>query len=174
MPLLAEISPEGYAVIIGSACLGVGGIVTSVVTLVIGFLERGRAAERETARIEREAAAAREVKEVKTTLQESTARQDAKLDGIADVGVKAHTLANSETLARKKKYAEKCEAMAAVTGKPEDVREAELSRQEYEEHRKTHEVMEARDRDKTDIREALKAVPEKTAVKVVEKIKEEL
>ncbi len=50
MLLFAELDAAGYAIVIGAACVGVGGIVSSVATLIIGYFDRQRQADREDAR----------------------------------------------------------------------------------------------------------------------------
>ncbi len=54
MPIFAELSAEGWAIIIGAVCVGVGGIVSSTATIIIGYFDRQRQAVREEARRMRE------------------------------------------------------------------------------------------------------------------------
>lgn len=164
-PLLAAIDATGIAVIIGAIFLG----VTQVVTMVLAYF-------REKDKIARDKIVAQKVEQVAVKQEEDGKATAEKLDGIADIGHKAHDLANSETLARKKKYAEKCAAMAKVTGKPEDIREAELSSEEYLEHQRTHDAMIVRQKTAARVKkdqhdeivEKIEEVPDKTVEKLNE------
>ena len=88
----AEIDATGWAVIIGAACVGVGGIVTSVFSLVIGFKERKDQRARDDAKIERDRVAAEKVEavrlqaaEVKSALVKTDKEHGGKLDRIIRV-----------------------------------------------------------------------------------------
>ncbi len=94
--LFAEIDATGWTVIIGAVVLGIGGITTSALNLVIGYKERKLAADREDARVVRDRAvagkvevAAVKVEEVRETLKVSQANTEQKL-------VQIHDLVNSQ------------------------------------------------------------------------------
>jgi len=99
-------------------------IIGAVVTIVLAWMQfRTKQAVEQTGKD-----AATKVEEVKATLEESTAKADAKTDAIADVTDKIHTLTNHameivlDDLATSKRH------IATLTGKKEDMeaaREAE-------------------------------------------------
>jgi len=156
MTIIAEIDATGWAVIIGASCVGVGGIVTSVVSLVISYADRKRLSDREDAKIEREriaaekveavrvqaATAAKAVNEVKTSLAESTEATANKLDAMAKVSEDTHSLVNSAMLEQKRMFAAKCKASAEDKPTAANIAEAKVAQEVYEEHKKKQESME--------------------------------
>ena len=86
--LNAEIGVEGWTVLIAAVCVGVGGIITNVVTLVLNYYQ-------EQARIKREVETAAKVMDVKATLQAVTDDQNSKLNVIASDIHKVEKASNS-------------------------------------------------------------------------------
>lgn len=70
--LLAELDAVGWSAIVTAICLGVGGIITSVLNLVLGYLDRIRAEKREEARLLREAEAEKKVVVIEKKLDDNT------------------------------------------------------------------------------------------------------
>jgi hypothetical protein len=98
--LLAEIDATGWVVIIGAGCVGVTGVLTSVATLVIGFLERRRAAEREEAKILRDAEAAKKVEEVRVAAVGTARLAATAATKVEEVRVQAVELKEQQEAAR--------------------------------------------------------------------------
>ncbi len=74
------------------------------------------------------------VKTVKTDLAESNARQNKRLDSIAEVADKTHILVNSERGKLLTLYAMSARLLATETNRPEHARAAELAEIELAEH----------------------------------------
>ncbi len=91
--MLAEMDATGWSVIIGAACVGVGGIVTSALTLYFGFVERGRAADREHAKIERDRIAAEKVEAVRKQAELAARKADLVAEKTDLVAAKADLVA---------------------------------------------------------------------------------
>ncbi len=87
--LFAEITAEGWAIIVGAIALGAGGIITPIVTAVIAFKREQRA-------IERQAKVAEKVAEVAVTAATS-AKQLTTIEHKVDA---VHEVANSLSEAR--------------------------------------------------------------------------
>lgn len=113
--MFAEIGAEGWAVIITAACIGVGGIVANVITLITGYWERLRAAERESARVIREEDTAEKVKEVKEVLAEAKTATDVKLDEIARTGEENVRVGNMVHVLVNDRHGKALEAVAALS-----------------------------------------------------------
>jgi aspartokinase len=151
--IFAEIDPTGWAVIIGAATIGLSGIVTSALTLILSYKERQRQEEREHARIERDRIvaekaekAAVKVEEVRRALSNSTEATVEKLDEMAKVGEKTHALVNSAMLEQKRIYAAKCKAASIDTPTEANLAEATAAEEVYLEHKAKQEAMEAKDK----------------------------
>ena len=78
--------------------------------------------------------AAIEVKQVKRVLSAATATTDAKLDGIAEVSAKTHTLVNSNMAVQLRLNAVIARRLANLTGEESDARAADLAEQLDREH----------------------------------------
>lgn len=86
-------SAQDWTVIIAAVFVGISSLLTTIigaVTLVIAFLERGRAADRAHE-------VAMRVEQVKVVLANTSAKQDAKLDQVAEKVEAVHVATNSLT-----------------------------------------------------------------------------
>ncbi len=95
MLLFAEISAEGYAVIIAAVCIGIGGVIMNALTLILAHLDRKRLAEREEARIIREQAAAAKVEEVRLQATRAAVKVDEVRVAAREVAVKVEEVAQA-------------------------------------------------------------------------------
>ncbi len=130
--ILAEISAEGYAIIISAGCVGVGGVAASIITLIIGFKERKDQRGRDDAKVERDRIAAEKVeavrvqaKKVETDLAATRDETHGKLNRIIRVQ-------DGQTERLMRLLAEKDRREADRTGNPADAKmasdaEAELA-----------------------------------------------
>jgi hypothetical protein len=78
--------------------------------------------------------AARKAEEVKSDLRESSKQRDIKLDNLATVANKTHTLVNSNMAVQLKKAAELSRWKANHEPTEENIKAAELAEQLYSEH----------------------------------------
>lgn len=134
--MFAEIDPTGWAIIIAAVCVGVGGVITSVVNLVLGFLERKAAARRaiETAK---------KVEEVKTTLEESTVVQAERIEELKKVADETHTLVNNNMGVQLKLNMELSRWKADQGNDPAHIRDAEQAEKLYNEHMEKQAVVDS-------------------------------
>lgn len=148
----AEFGAEGWAVIITAACVGIGGIITSVVTLILQYY-------RENAKIVRDQAVAAKVEEVavetrkakveardaKITLRDTNAATSAKLEGLATVARSTHALVNNAMSIQLRSNAALARKLAALDSSPENVAAAEEADRAYAEHQQRQAAVDAQD-----------------------------
>src|SRR5687768_5347073 len=73
--LFAEMSAEGWGIVVTAAFLGLGGIVTGVVKMILDHRDRVRQEQREDARVLRETEAAEKVEDVRLQAMRAAAEQ---------------------------------------------------------------------------------------------------
>ena len=93
--LIAEIGVEGWTVLIAAVCVGVGGIITNVVTLVLNYYQEQARIKREVETAAKVVETAAKVMDVKATLQAVTDDQNSKLNVIASDIHKVEKASNS-------------------------------------------------------------------------------
>lgn len=168
----------GGAALRPESAVNIIGFCSVVVVALIGMLQNLKVAER--------------VEAVASELGTSTSRQDGKLEGVSKT-VKStsqtvdliHTLTNSAMLEQKWLVAVADKNLALSSKDPKDAEKAAESMQRYELHKQQQDEMLANAGKKTaglvaatekvaevatTLRQAVDAVPEKTANKVVEKL----
>ncbi len=106
------------------------GAIVVIGGIVVVWLNNRAAGKAQTAAL----AAAKEVREVKDTLADTTTRQDKKLDDIHEVGKSNHSLLNGGMLIQLRLGAELSRFKATITNKPEDLQAAELADKMLAEH----------------------------------------
>lgn len=190
MPLYAEITAEGYALIVAAIFAGLGGVmaaISSIVILVLGFLERGRSADRAAA-----------VEQVKLTLQQNTAKQEdhaGKQDAKMDEGLKiqraTHTLVNLKTSKQLSTIRDDKRTIYELQPSDANKKALEVAERDLAEHLAQQAKVDAEygteatrmgtnppapkpaPADVRELQKAVAEVPDKTAEKVVEKIRDE-
>jgi len=154
-PMLFAVSENVQLAIVGVFVILANGIVGVAMLVLKERFDRQRAA-----------AAAAEVKEVKTVLAKSTEESGEKLSAI-------HTLVNSNRGETLTIASVALDRVAELTKHPKDVAAAAVAKKLLREHEAQQALVDKRDNAGTTLRQDVAAIPEKTATKVVEKLKEE-
>jgi hypothetical protein len=161
MPLYAELEAQGLALLITAICVGVGGIATGIVTLVVGYLDRKatrlekdeerkqatakelRMEARQDAQARAVAEVARKAEDVKKTLAESTTATATKLDGIAKTSDAIHILTNNNMGEQLKLNMDLARWKADQGTDPDHIAAAEAAEKKYREHMEKQAVVDA-------------------------------
>lgn len=115
--LFAEIDAGGWAMIIGAVFLG----VTQVVKMILDY--------------RREKDKAAKVEEVAVKQEQVVEAQDKKLEALATVADKTHSLVNSAMGKQKELLAITARSKAVITNDPDDIKAADVAEKEDREHK---------------------------------------
>ena len=116
--------------------------LAALMMAVTALIQEWIRAKREKAAAEKVAA---EVAEVKATLVEKDKQTDAKLDSMADVGEKTHTLVNSNMALQLSLNKAVTRRLANMTKDPADEDAAQLAARLYDEHLKKQAIVDAKE-----------------------------
>ena len=138
-------------------------VVKQVLEWITSWLTAGAIAKKTE---EAAAKVAVKVEEVKEVLAKATEESSEKLGAI-------HTLVNSNRGETLTIASVALDRVAELTKHPKDIAAADVARKLLREHQAQQALVDKRDNAGTTLRQDVAAIPEKTAKKVVEKLKEE-